>query len=69
MDATDLRRPSGASLSLCTQTAHTDSAAERLQPWPARTLTIVSGKGGLVPSNDSPKAAGKLVELGNGHDI
>ena len=69
IDGTDIRRTFSASLSLCTQIAHIVSGAERLQPWSARTLTIVAGKGGLVPSNDNPKAARKLVELGNEHDI
>ncbi|KAI4914609.1 hypothetical protein J4E90_004640 [Alternaria incomplexa] len=64
MDGTDLRRTNSPSLSLCTQIAQTDSAAAQLHPWSARTLIIVAGKGGVVPSSDSPEAARKLVKIG-----
>ncbi|KAI4688371.1 hypothetical protein J4E81_007967 [Alternaria sp. BMP 2799] len=69
MDGTDLRRTNTPSLSLCTQIAQSDSAAARLHPWSARTLIIVAGKGGLVPSSDSPVAARKLVKIGKENDI
>jgi len=68
MDGTDLRRTNSPSLSLCTQIAHTDSAAAHIRSWSARTLIVVAGKGGLVPSNDSPEAARKLVKMGKEND-
>ncbi|KAI5203983.1 alpha/beta-hydrolase [Aureobasidium subglaciale] len=34
------------------------------RPWPARTLVIAAGKGGLVPSNDRPEDAKKLSSIG-----
>ncbi|KAH6851579.1 Alpha/Beta hydrolase protein [Alternaria rosae] len=64
MDGTDIRHTSSPTLSLCTQIARTDSAAAQIRPWSARTLIIVAGKGGLVPSNDSPEAARKLAKIG-----
>jgi pimeloyl-ACP methyl ester carboxylesterase len=62
MDGTDLRRVPGASLSLCTSIAHTDKV--ELKPWPSRTLIIVAGKGGLIPSNDNVDAARRLAKVG-----
>lgn len=62
MDGTDLRRIHGASLSLCTSVAHTDKV--ELKPWPSRTLIIVAGKGGLIPSNDNANAARRLAKVG-----
>jgi pimeloyl-ACP methyl ester carboxylesterase len=65
MDGTDLPHTSSASLSLCRQIAHTGNAKAQLQPWSARTLIIVAGKGGLIPSNDSIEAARQLARVGN----
>lgn len=69
MDGADLRRTPGSSLSLCREIARTVNATPRLEPWPARTLIIVAGKGGLVPSNDNPEAARKLVKIGKEGNI
>jgi pimeloyl-ACP methyl ester carboxylesterase len=34
------------------------------QPWPARTLIVVAGKRGILPSNDHPEDAKKLAGIG-----
>jgi pimeloyl-ACP methyl ester carboxylesterase len=67
MDGTDLRRPD---LSMCTleyyRQVFSSSADDEKwpKPWPARTLVIAAGKGGLVPSNDHPEDAKKLAAIG-----
>ncbi|KAH0371698.1 alpha/beta-hydrolase, partial [Aureobasidium melanogenum] len=49
--------------------ATTDDAEKWPNPWPARTLVIVAGKGGLIPSNDRPQDAKKLAEIGREGNI
>lgn len=62
MDGTDLRPLSSTSLSLCKDIASPETF--ELKPWPSRTLIIVAGKGGIIPSNDSADAARRLVNVG-----
>jgi hypothetical protein len=62
MDGTDLRRIPDASLSLSTSIAHADKV--EMKPWRSRTLIIVAGKGGLIPSNDNVNAARRLANIG-----
>ena len=68
MDGTNIR--SGAiapSLELCRQICGPlQGQQEHIwpSPWPARTLIVAAGKGGLVPSNDSLEDAAKLAEIG-----
>lgn len=67
MDGTDLSRldMSICSLSLCRGICAPRSAAEKWpRPWPARTLVIAAGKGGLIPSNDSTADAQRLARIG-----
>lgn len=46
--------------------ATADDAERWPRPWPARTLVIAAGKGGLIPSNDRPQDAKKLADIGRG---
>ncbi|KAJ5109064.1 Alpha/beta hydrolase fold-1 [Penicillium angulare] len=62
MDGTDLPATSLSSLDLCRQVMA--PRAEWPEPWPARTLIVVAGKGGLIPSADNPKVALRLLETG-----
>ncbi|KAI4727475.1 alpha/beta-hydrolase [Aureobasidium sp. EXF-10728] len=67
MDGIDIPRsdPSICTVEYYRQVFSTSSDAERWpKPWPARTLVIAAGKGGLVPSNDSLKDARKLAGIG-----
>ncbi|ORX36347.1 Alpha/Beta hydrolase protein [Kockovaella imperatae] len=34
------------------------------EPWPARTLIVVAGKGDLIPSADNPNVAKRLASIG-----
>ncbi|KAG9762560.1 alpha/beta-hydrolase, partial [Aureobasidium melanogenum] len=67
MDGIDMPR---TDLKMCTVEyyrqvfATTDDAEKWPKPWPARTLVIAAGKGGLVPSNDRPQDAKKLAGIG-----
>lgn len=67
MDGVNLRRPD---LSTCTVEYYrqvfssSDDAEKWPKPWPARTLIIAAGKGGLIPSNDHPEDAKKLATIG-----
>ncbi|KAF3004403.1 hypothetical protein E8E13_010206 [Curvularia kusanoi] len=62
MDGTDLRPLSSTSLSLCKDIASPEKF--ELTPWAAKTLIIVAGKGGLIPSSDSADAARRLLKVG-----
>ena len=69
MDGTDLRRSERLpDLALCKQVmgpaTEEDEGSPWPEPWPARTLVVAAGKGGLVPSNDRPDDARKLAEIG-----
>jgi len=67
MDGINIPRPD---LSLCTVEYYrqvfsaSDSTEMWPKPWPARTLVIAAGKGGLVPSNDRPGDSKKLASIG-----
>ncbi|TIA23746.1 alpha/beta-hydrolase [Aureobasidium pullulans] len=67
MDGINIPRPD---LSMCTLDynrqvfGHSDSTEQWPRAWPARTLVIAAGKGGLVPSNDRPQDALKLATIG-----
>lgn len=67
MDGVDLPR---TDLRMCTVEynrqvfATTEDAEKWPQPWPARTLVIAAGKGGLIPSDDRPQDATKLAGIG-----
>lgn len=63
MDGTDIRRAS-PSLELCRQFAETMKTATYPAAWPAPTLIIAAGRGGLVPSYDHPEDAKKLASIG-----
>ncbi|KAI5263820.1 alpha/beta-hydrolase [Aureobasidium subglaciale] len=67
MDGIDIPRPD---LTMCTAEYNRqvfgsgDDIKQWPKPWPARTLVIAAGKGGLVPSNDRPEDAKKLARIG-----
>lgn len=67
MDGSNLERPD---LSMCTVEYYrqvfssSDDAEKWPKPWPARTLVIAAGKGGLIPSDDRPDDARKLANIG-----
>lgn len=63
MDGTDIGRLS-PSLELCRQVAETMKTASYPTAWPAPTLIIAAGRGGLVPSYDHPEDAKKLASIG-----
>lgn len=51
-------------LDLCRQIVAPEEPTEWPVPWPARTLIVAAGKGGLIPTKDSSRDAVKLVEIG-----
>ena len=65
MDGTDLQ-PAKPSFSLCQAVAEGTCLKddEWPSPWPARTLIVAAGKGGIVPSADRPNDARKLRDIG-----
>jgi pimeloyl-ACP methyl ester carboxylesterase len=63
MDGTDIGRLS-PSLELCRQVADNMKTASYPTAWPAPTLIIAAGRGGLVPSYDHPEDAKKVAEIG-----
>jgi len=64
MDGTDIHRTHSAPLSLCSQVADALGTTSWPSPWPARTLIVAAGKGGILPSYDHPKDAKRLSEIG-----
>lgn len=68
MDGADLPRAdtSTCTLDLCRQIVSPETPFEWPSPWPARTLVVAAGKGGLIPTNDHPHDAVKLMEIGRG---
>jgi pimeloyl-ACP methyl ester carboxylesterase len=64
MDGTDIGRHS-PSLELCRQVAENMKTARYPVAWPAPTLIIAAGRGGLVPSYDHPEDAKKLASIGH----
>jgi pimeloyl-ACP methyl ester carboxylesterase len=65
MDGTDLPRPTlgSCSLELNRQIFAPEDSKWPL-PWPARTLIIAAGKGGLLPTEDNADTARRLAEIG-----
>lgn len=67
MDGINIERPD---LSMCTVEYYrqvfssSDDAEKWPRPWPAKTLVIAAGKGGLIPSDDRPDDARKLAKIG-----
>ncbi|KAK9240838.1 alpha/beta-hydrolase [Lipomyces kononenkoae] len=66
IDGTDIPRgePHSCSLDLCRQAVPAIIESEWPSPWPARTLIVAAGKSGVVPSNDHPQDAIKLMGIG-----
>lgn len=52
-----------SSLRLCREIILPESQME-LRPWPAKTLIVVAGKGGVIPSADSRESARRLLGVG-----
>jgi pimeloyl-ACP methyl ester carboxylesterase len=66
MDGTDLPRgdASTCTIALCHEITQVLLDMTWPSPWPARTLIVAAGKGGIIPSNDHPHDAVKLMEIG-----
>jgi pimeloyl-ACP methyl ester carboxylesterase len=66
MDGADLPRndPDTCTLDLCRQIISPDNPTEWPAPWPARTLIVAAGKGGLIPTSDHPHDALRLMQIG-----
>lgn len=67
MDGADLERAdtSICTLSLCRAIVDAMTEAKWPSPWKSRTLIVAAGKGGLIPSNDHPGDAIKLMRIAN----
>lgn len=65
MDGVDIPPPD---LSICplslNEAVFASSDMKWPAPWPARTLIIAAGKGGLIPSQDNAHTARRLAEIG-----
>lgn len=66
MDGTDIQRggPGSCTIDLCRQIAPVMVTTIWPSPWPARTLIVAAGKGGVIPSKDHLHDAVKLMEIG-----
>jgi len=66
MDGADIKRVDhgACTLALCRQIASPLKTDRWPSPWPARTLVVAAGKGGIIPSSDHPDDARKLVHIG-----
>ncbi|KAJ5367486.1 Alpha/beta hydrolase fold-1 [Penicillium brevicompactum] len=66
MDGADMPRTdtSKCTLDLCRQVVSAETPYEWPVSWPARTLIVAAGKGGLIPSSDHPHDAVKLMTIG-----
>ncbi|KAJ5305727.1 hypothetical protein N7508_004742 [Penicillium antarcticum] len=66
MDGADIPRidTNVCTLDLCRQIVSPEDPTQWPSPWPARTLIVAAGKGGLVPTKDSPGDAVKLMVIG-----
>lgn len=66
MDGADIPRidTSLCTLDLCRQIVSPEAPTQWPSPWPARTLIVAAGKGGLIPTSDHPHDAVKLMEIG-----
>lgn len=66
MDGADIPRSntSIATLALCSELIGAMHTHWWPEPWPARTLIVAAGKGGIIPSSDHPQDARRLAETG-----
>ncbi|KAN0091885.1 alpha/beta-hydrolase [Hyaloscypha variabilis] len=66
MDGTNIQggESNSSTMELCCQIAPAMVGTTWPSTWPARTLIIAAGKGGIVPSKDHPHDAVKLMEIG-----
>ncbi|CAI7655329.1 unnamed protein product [Penicillium glandicola] len=66
MDGTDIphTNTSLSTLTLCQQIMAPSPELQWPSPWAARTLIVVAGKGGLVPSADNKQIALQLMKTG-----
>ncbi|CAG8254591.1 unnamed protein product [Penicillium salamii] len=66
MDGADLPRTDTGicTLDLCRQIVSSGTPTEWPSPWPARTLIVAAGKGGVIPTSDHPHDALKLMNIG-----
>ncbi|KAE9367070.1 alpha/beta-hydrolase [Stipitochalara longipes BDJ] len=66
MDGTNMQggKSSSCTMDLCRQIAPALVGTTWPSPWPARTLIVAAGKGGIIPSKDHPQDAIKLMEIG-----
>jgi hypothetical protein len=65
MDGTDFaKNPVTPSIYLYRQVARPMTSTKWPSPWPARTLIVAAWKRGILPSNDHPKDAVRLMEIG-----
>lgn len=68
MSGADIQ-PSYPSLELCRQIGGSMGTFPEA-PWPARTLVVAAGKGGILPTADRPEDARKLAGIvGNGETV
>jgi pimeloyl-ACP methyl ester carboxylesterase len=63
MDGTDIQGGESGSwtLELCRQTVPVLVTKTWPSSWPARTLIVAAGKGGIIPSKDHPHDAVRLI--------
>lgn len=64
MDGTDIQGGEPCSMTLCRQIAPAMIRTTWPSPWPARTLIVAAGKGGIIPSKDHSHDALRLMEIG-----
>jgi pimeloyl-ACP methyl ester carboxylesterase len=65
MDGTDLPRPTLGNCSLeLNRQIFAPEDSKWPSPWPARTLIVAAGKGGLLPTEDNADTARRLAEIG-----
>jgi pimeloyl-ACP methyl ester carboxylesterase len=66
MDGTDIPHgdPRTCTMDLCRQIILPMTETTWPSPWPARTLIVAAGKGGIIPSRDHPHDAVKLMKIG-----
>ena len=53
-----------SSLRLCREVIAPENEISLGEPWPAKTLIVVAGKGGVIPSADSRDSARRLLDVG-----
>jgi pimeloyl-ACP methyl ester carboxylesterase len=65
MDGTDLPRPTLCSCSLeLNRQIFAPGDSKWPSPWPAKTLIVAAGKGGVLPTEDNADTARRLAEIG-----